>query len=77
MKDKRVIRDILEGLGLFIAALSEMILLFFYSSFNNTTIITIILIIIPILTVCYFYYKYRKSHYRQIYTDEELKNQHR
>lgn len=78
MNDKRkIITDIIEALILFIVALSVLLLMFYYPSFENKLFVSIVIIGLPLITAGFFYYRYRKSHYKQIYTKDELRNQNR
>lgn len=70
-------QDIIEFIILFLTALSEMLLILFYSVFENKMIVNVALVAIPVVFCAIFYYRYRKSHYRQIYSKDELKQQHR
>lgn len=71
------VKENLEFAVLFLTALSETLLLMFYSIFDNKLLINILIVIIPVIFCTLFYLRYRKTHYQQIYSKEELKKQNR
>lgn len=75
--NKEALRDALEFGILFLTAITEMLMIMFYSVFDNKLIINVLLVIIPVIFCAIFYVKYRKSHYQQVYSKEELKKQGR